>query len=117
MEGYIFELEYTDHESGELVYRDVAELGIAQQLAKELAKASGRRAVIRRKRNPQSTFLWSVHLADAQTGELECVWSGLTKREVLMRWRLWKEQQTDCALIAWPEWMPPLQMSLPSVAA
>lgn len=113
--GEKFELTYTDSATGMLVKTEVSGLGLAKQLAKKLAKASGRRAVICRK-YPVPVLLWSVHLADVETGKVECVWTGLTKREVLLRWRLWKEGRTNCVLVAWPEWMPRLSMSLDAAA-
>lgn len=115
MGDVIFEVEYIDRATGEVVRTRVREHGLARRMARELAKASGRRAIIRRV-CPESSALWSVHLADARTGDIECVWNGLTKREVLLRWKLWSERQTQCVLVAWPEWMPALGMSLEAAA-
>lgn len=50
--------------------------------------------------------LWSVYLADTQTGEFYCVWTELTKSEVLLRWKKWRERKTQCVMVAWPGWLP-----------
>lgn len=49
---------------------------------------------------------WDVFIIDTQTGEVWQVWTGLTKAEVLSRWKLWKERKTQCVLVAWPQWLP-----------
>ena len=101
-----FELEYTDRVSGETVCVEVLGFQRVRSLAKELAKASGRRAIVRRKK----LWLWSVHIANFETGESEVLWKGLTKHEALLRWRLWRERRTDCVLLPWPEWVAPLRL-------
>jgi hypothetical protein len=99
----VFELEYIDRLTGVPMCKEVSGLGLAQKLAKELAIASGRRAIIRRKR---TAGLWTVHIADTKSGEVTVLWKGLTKREAMLRWKLWKERRTECVLVAWPEWLP-----------
>jgi hypothetical protein len=108
-----FRLDYTDAQTGQSVSRTIEKLHLAQQLAKELAQASGRRAVITRVRiSPTKPLLWSVRVADLQTSEILDLWEGLSKREVLARWKLWKEHQTQAVLIAWPESFPQPKVTL-----
>lgn len=88
-------------------YTDAEIFALFAQGRRELAIASGRRAVITRVRVRNSEpLLWTVHIADTQTNEVYEVWTRLTKREVLSRWRLWSERKTECVLIAWPQWLP-----------
>ena len=119
MEEVLFELEYTDRTSGERVLKRIADFRLARELAKELAQASGRRAIIhrRRVRRPtRVTYTWSVTLVNAETGSIRKVWRGLSKREVLLRWARWRERKTHSTLVAWPEWMPPLKVELQKTA-
>lgn len=72
----------------------------AKKLARELAMSSGRRAILTRVR-PQS---WKVYVVDGDTRRKSLLWTDLSKREVLMRWRLWDEKGTRAILIAEPNW-------------
>lgn len=102
MSDAAFELEYVDRVTGETVYVEVFGFQRVRELAKELAKASGRRTMIRRKK----AWHWSLHLANLETGEFSRIRRGLTKREALLRLRYWKVRKTNCVVIAWPEWVP-----------
>lgn len=103
MGNEVFELTYRNRETGELCKREVTEFDTAKEIARELAMASGYRAIIKRKREP--THKWIVQLYDVKNNELLEAWSGLSKQEVLMRWKLWREQDTESVLIPWPETM------------
>ncbi len=50
--------------------------------------------------------LWTVHMAHTQTGQVIELWTGLTKREVFRRLKLWDERKTKSVLIPVPEWLP-----------
>lgn len=50
---------------------------------------------------------WKVYVIDAETGNRSLLWSGLTKHEVALRWKLWNEKETRAILIAEPSWFPP----------
>lgn len=99
----VFELEYCDRATGDRVYKEVGGMKAAQQLARELAKASGRRAVIRQKRVVKQVETWSVHVADPTAGSIQLLWSGLTRVEVARRWLVWNARHTGCVLLAWPD--------------
>lgn len=115
METIEYQLEYIDAATGQPVRKTISHLHVAQSLAKQLAQASGRRAVITRvRRAPTQPLLWTVHLAHAQTREVVMLWEGLTKAEVLSRWKLWRERKTHCVLVAWPQWLPPATISIPA---
>ena len=111
MEEIVFSLEYTDRNSGKRVRQEVAELGLAQRLAKELARASGRRVIVRRVSTTRRPT-WSVILVNASSGSIRHVWTGLSKREVLMRWKRWNEHKMGASLIAWPDSFPPLAVEM-----
>lgn len=96
----VFGLRYTDRE-GQLVEKVVEDWELAKQLARELAQASGRRAVIFRR----PAYAWDVYVID-QEGARELAWSGLTKREVIERWKRWRPRRTGCVLVAYPDWWP-----------
>lgn len=117
MEDCVFELEYTHRRTGARVVREVAEFGLARRLAKELAKASGRRAIIRRKKaRVRRSNRWTVQVACGESGEVYQIWRGLTKFEALTRLRVWEERKHNAVLVAWPEWMP-LRLEVTEVAA
>lgn len=102
-----FRLDYTDAATGESVSVTVDRFDVARRLAPELARASGRRAIVTRIRTTDRPRpLWTVHLVDTETGEVRVLWDRLTKAEVLARWKLWREQWTQCVLLAWPDGMP-----------
>lgn len=75
----VFEIEYVDIGSGEVVTKTVAEMRFAQELAKELAMATGRRAIIRRKEPDRWSVIY-VDLVDRRIVKLDC---SLSKRHSL----------------------------------
>lgn len=99
MKTYDFELTYTD-QNGQMKRKIVSGFDTAKALAKELAMASCRRAVIRRC-PPSNWRVYCVH----RDGTVDAAWNNLTKREVLDRWKLWRERKTGCVLVAWPDWI------------
>ena len=114
MKEVVFELEYTCTNTGERVSREVSSFGTARKLAKELARATGRRAIIKRRSKPKS---WMIYTADMQTGRVKVAMQSLTKDFAIMLVRQWNELQTDCVLIAWPEWMPDFTIEINRSAA
>lgn len=94
----VYEVAYTSAE-GEYRCVEVDSLDLARSLARELTHATGHRAIIFKRRRE-----WKVYLADLVEGTCEVLWSGMTKQEVMMRMRLWKERKTECVLLAWPDW-------------
>lgn len=95
MEELIFEVEYCDRETGERKTKEVGEHGLARQLAKDLAKASGRRAVIRQRRLVVvEEETWAVQLANTRSNTVELVWTGLSRKEVLLRCISWTDDQS-----------------------
>jgi hypothetical protein len=71
----------------------------ARVQAKEIAKAVGSRVVITRK---QDHITWSVYVIDSDTRQKSLVWDGLTKQDVLKRWKRWREGEVRAILIAIP---------------
>lgn len=108
---YVFTLDYIDSITGQAVSAEVADHATARQLARTLALASGRRAIITRQRR----LLWDVYLVDTQTGEIWQAWAGLTKPDVLAHWRKWSERKTQCVLVAWPRWLPQATITMTSL--
>ena len=102
----VYRLDYTDAATGRTETQIVGQWEIARELAVRLARASGRRAIVTRIRaTGGQPRLWTVHLVDADTGEIRLLWDRLTKAEVLARWRRWRERRTRCVLLAWPDGM------------
>lgn len=95
-----FELSYTDGQGKRTTKVIDCDSDTAKKLARELAMSSGRRAILTRVR-PQS---WKVYVVDGDTRRKSLLWTDLSKREVLMRWRLWDEKGTRAILIAEPNW-------------
>lgn len=93
MEELVFEIEYCDRETGERKTKEVGECGLAQQLAKQLAKASGRRAVIRQRKVVKGT-VWAVQKASLRTNTVELLWTGLTRQQVLLRFLAWDDDKS-----------------------
>lgn len=102
MSEFVFEIEYTDQRSGEKRLQTVEHYELARRVAKCLAMASGKRAIIRRKRTGLDPADWSVYLVDLQNGSVDLAWEGITKRQVLSRWHRWDERRARAVLIAWP---------------
>ena len=94
MEELVFVIEYCDRETGERKTKEVGEHGLARQLAKDLAKASGRRAVIRSRRVVVKEETWAVQLANTRSNTVELVWTGLSRKEVLLRCISWADDQS-----------------------
>lgn len=113
MKEVIFELEYTCAVTGERVSREVNGFGLAKQLAKDLARASGRRAIIKRRNSRK----WSLYSADIQTGRVLNVMGGLEKEFALAVIRKWNAARMQCVLVALPEWMPQLRIEVELAAA
>ena len=61
------------------------------------------------------TKTWSVHIVNLVTNESEVLWTGLTKKGVLMRMKLWRERRTDCILLPFPNFLPPPDFLPPRV--
>jgi len=108
----VFEIEYTDRHSGERVTVEVQGTGAARELARELAMASGHRAVIRRKPKRQ----WRVLVADLETGEITTIEQRLTVREAAKMFRSWngRARSEHAVCLYWPDWAPELQIQVGS---
>lgn len=104
-QGYVFELEYIDCQTGETAFKRIEGIDLARQTAKALAMASGRRAIVRRSPPLQLSKRWTVYVVDCEQGTVDLAWSCLSKREVRLRCQLWNSRRTNCALVAFPEWM------------
>lgn len=101
-----FDLSYTDKD-GKRVFRTIeGDFTTARRIAQELAIASGRRAIISRRDET-----WRVYIIDGVSRRRSLLWNGLTKREVLLRWKLWNESGTQSILIAVPNWYPRRRMT------
>jgi hypothetical protein len=92
VEELVFVIEYCDRETGERKTKEVGERGLAHQLAKELAKASGRRAVIRQRK--VDAKVWAVQKASLRSNTVELLWSGLTRQQVLLRFLAWEDDKS-----------------------
>lgn len=96
----VFEIEYVDRQSGEVVTKTVTELKLAQSIARELAMANGRRAIIRRR----STDRWAVVYVDLVDGRVVRLEGSLSKHEAVLTWKRWDARTEQSALVLWPAW-------------
>lgn len=96
----VFEIEYVDRTSGEVVTKTVPEWKLAQSLARELAMANGRRAIIRRKEVDR----WLVIYVDLVDNRFVKIDGALSKREAVLTWKRWDARTSDAALLLWPAW-------------
>lgn len=98
---FVFEIEYVDRASGNAVTRTVSEMRLAQKLARELAIAHGKRAMIRRVSAGET---WSLILVvpDAD-GQSAIVRRRLTKREAIVLWRHWNYKRKGAVMLLWPD--------------
>lgn len=79
-----------------VIAEDFAE---AKKQARELALANCSRVIITR---IKEAVTWKVYVIDSDTRQRSLVWEGLTKKEVLQRWKRWDEARTKAILIAIP---------------
>jgi hypothetical protein len=100
MGDVVFELVYTCAVTGEQVQRDVTGFTRAREVAKELAKASGRRAIIRRKR------IWRMMLVDLQTQTYYPVEDNLGTSEAAQWWSSWEAEAKQAVALPWPAGLP-----------
>ena len=100
----VFEIEYIDRETGDIVTKTVSEMRLAQKLAKELAVAHGRRASITRKAREKTE--WSLYFADLETGEVFPSERPLTKSDAMAEWYEWKARRERTVCVPWPSWAP-----------
>lgn len=100
MSELVFEIEYVDRATGEIVTRTVGEMRLAQKLARELAVAHGRRAVIRRKAAGRT---WTVLAVVPETEDVFVVERGISKRAASLAWRRWRFDREGAVLLLWPE--------------
>lgn len=96
----VFELLYTCAVTGEQVQREVSGFERARKLAKELAKASCRRAIIRRKR------IWRMLLVDLQTQTYYPVEESLGTSDAAHWWQSWDSEGKRAVALPWPESLP-----------
>lgn len=96
----LFELTYIDRVGNRVNKTIDCDFPTATKMAQELAKASGRRATIKRKTQNS----WYVFAIDGTTRERTLLWKGLSKREAYMRWKLWDDRGTKAVLIVLPQW-------------
>lgn len=94
----IFEVMFWG-ESGVEV-REVEGFQAARELARERARASGRKTIVQRK--IQSG--WRVLIIDASTGDVLSIESGLTKRQAGLVWRRWRARANQAVCVPLPEW-------------
>ena len=100
---YVFHVQYTDVTTGNQVTKILPELDAARNLARTLAKATGRRAIVTRRHRDR---LWNVRIVDTQTGEVWQVLRDLEKHEAVRHLRNWRERKTECVMVVWPQWLP-----------
>ena len=105
-----FEIEYTDRKSGVLVVMEVSGADAARQLARELAMASGKRAIVRRSPNRQ----WRVFVADVETGEVTPLDQKLTTREAAIMFKNSNRRAQELGMVClyWPHWAPVINIQL-----
>lgn len=96
----VFELEYTCAVTGEKVSRQVKGFERARAIAKELAKASNRRAVIRRQR------IWRMLLVDLQTESFYEVDRDLCTEDAATWWQEWNGESKRAVALPWPSCLP-----------
>lgn len=96
----VFEIEYIDRLSGEVVTKTVPEMRLAMDLARELAMATGRRAIIRKKEADR----WSVIYVDLIDRRIIKLDGSVSKREAMLTWKRWNPRSQSAALLLWPEW-------------
>lgn len=104
----MFEIEFTDRD-GSIIRRRVSSHAIARQLARDLAIAHGRRAIVRtvgQFAQPVSKPAWNIMIINAETGELSEGREGLTTREAWQYWRNWPIEDTGGIVVLWPESIP-----------
>ena len=93
----MFELSYfSDGSHVKTVAEDFAQ---AKEQAKEIAKANRSRVIITR---IKEAVTWKVYVIDSDTRQRSLVWEGLTKKQVLQRWKMWNEERVRAILIAVP---------------
>ena len=95
-----FDLIYSAKNGQQVTKTIDCDFPTATRIARELAQASGKRATIRRSRSD----VWRVYAIDGHTRERTLLWSGMTKREAYLRWRLWDDRQTKTVLVMLPAW-------------
>lgn len=95
-----FELTYTDRDGKRVKKTIESDFATAREIARDLAEVSGRRTILTRIR-PQS---WKVYVVDGDSRRKSLLWTDLSKREVLLRWKLWDESGSRAILIAEPNW-------------
>ncbi len=95
-----FELSYTDSKGKRIRKVIDCDSKTAKQMARELAMSSGKRAILTRVRR----LSWRVYVIDGSTRTKSLLWTDLSKREVLLRWKLWDETGSRAILIAEPNW-------------
>jgi glucose-6-phosphate isomerase len=95
-----FELEYTCAVTGEKVSRIVKGFERARSIARELAMASNRRAVVRRKR------IWRMLLVDIETASVYEVDRDLDTDTAAAWWQGWDGESTRAVALPWPACLP-----------
>jgi hypothetical protein len=92
---------YTCSVTGERVERTVQGWERARSIARELARASGRRAVIRPRQ--RSWRMLGVDLQAKRVYELD---RGLSDRQVVLWWQQWQPDTTQVVVLPWPSDVP-----------
>lgn len=93
----MFEIEFTDSK-GFTHRKIVPNHRIARELAKSVAVAAGRRAIVRKRKEK-----WTMLLVDEETRSIVQVCKGYNKKEVIEFWENWDVTKTSAIPIPWPE--------------
>lgn len=100
MGAHVFELTYTCAVTGETVSRLVSGWERARTLARDLAAASNRRAVITRR------DAWTILLVDTHSTAVVKADRGLTTEAAMEWWSTWDYDRTGAVAVPWPESLP-----------
>jgi hypothetical protein len=94
----MFEVQFTDRATGQLVKKHITNHKLARELAQEMASRSGRRVVIRRL--PRKRWdIYAIAVCDGQAFHCHRSIDSPTAREVI---RLTHPQLDRVALVLWP---------------
>lgn len=93
----MFEIEFTDSK-GFTHRKIVPNHRIARELAKSVAVAAGRRAIVR-KRNTR----WNILLIDLDNRSIVHVGKGYDTDRAMRFWCRWNHEEKRAIAVAWPE--------------
>ena len=101
----MFEIEFVDVRSGHTVRRKVPSHQLARQLAKDLALATGRRAIVRKAETsiPQK---WRMVIVDMEMQNYVDGRGNLTAGQAWSYFRNWDHVSLNAVALPWPQNLP-----------